>query len=650
MGRYEELHRNQTKVLNETRKLVRGTKSLVSEKKTVVKDAGDLITQQWSELVKNPVRKTGVFETIPLVYAMSTSSPDDMTISEMKGILSQNKDWDSNAKSWLMTLIELIGNDKKLYRSFVDNIVYGKILSKSGDDLKDLNGGEPISDFIHGSISGKNGFYNLLPKDSKSKEFTADVILFWNNSNVAKDVLRAGPDSPLNNMAPNDEDPNLVDLDDGTLMACVSLKALEGKIGKLTKFVVNKYADGSMEMVSQDETNENLQINEGLFSSMANMFSSALGWVKNTKIAKKLKEWYDSFKNWSKNLFDMITKIVSPTSPSVTKAKTQFDRIKKDADELLSEFDKELSEHLKRNGITEASDTEEIQISNCFAKKLESWYQKFNSDVSQYNKTFQDFGTKISRYEKSKFLKIQFESLDTENKSFQDWIASVKTFMEDELGKTKEGTIISSKSDCRFLMKGNKPFKISRAKLKPILMSNANFTSISIINDIIDQFIGSFSETDTDKALNDLIKFSTELNSEAIFGGVYEIPLIKYDGTKILKLGTRKKYEEETVKNMSKQLKGIDTLPIVGIKVYPSGKEKGSVIPTYYSIIMYGVAEMIENIEKGKTDTRSIEEKLLYNEIMFSCNSGSQFRFAIESPTRITGKQLLAKLNKNLPV
>jgi hypothetical protein len=646
MSRYDELHKNETKILKETRKLIRESKSFISEKKTDVKDVGDLITQQWNELAKNPVKKTGVFETVPLIYAMSTSSPDDMTISEMKKILSQDKDWDDNAKSWLLTLIDLIGNDKKLYRSFVDNIVYKKILSKSGDDLKDLNGGEVISDFIHGSIKGKNGFYNLLPQDSKSKDFTADVILFWNNSNVAKEVLKAGPDSPLNNMSPNDEEPSLVDLDDGTLMACVSLKALEGKIGKVTKFVVKKYSDGSMEMVSQEEINENIQINEGLFSSMANMFSNVLGWMKNTKIAKKLKEWYDSFKNWSKNLFDTITKIVSPTSPSVIKSKTEFDRIKKDADELLLEFDKELNEHLKRNGITEASDEEEIQISNCFAKKLDSWYQKFNNDVSQYNKIFKEFGTKISRYEKSKFLKIQFESLDTENKSFQDWITSVKTFMEDELGKTKEGSNISSKSSCKFLMKGNQPFKISRARLKPILMSNANFASISVISGIINQYLGSFKESDVDKAVNDLIKFSTELNSEAIFGGVYDIPLIKYDGTKILKLGTRKKYEEEHVKQMSKQLKGMETLPILGIKIYPS-KVKGAPIPTYYAVIMYGIAEMVENIEKGKTDERPIEEKLLYNEIMFNCNSGSDFAFAIEGTTRITGKQLLDKLNKS---
>ena len=657
MSRYESLRQNEEVVLKRTRRFLRENKFVVLEKTKSKVPPTNPIAIAWDEFAKTATAKTTVFETIPIIFAMTETPPDQITMAEMREILNRPKDWDKTAKDWLNGVFDALIEDddltdeqsEKLFKSFISNVVYGQgesrqspIITPGAPSLKDLNGGQVISDFIHGSIKGKGGFYSVLQQDEGSKDFTADVILFWENENASKDILTGGDESPLKNAEIDDENPDLMILSDDSKMACVSLKAFVGKIGKITRFVLHKYDDGSIEIDSDDDTNENLEINEGFLDSFEGVFSKALTWISNTKVAKKLKEWYDGFTKWSTEFFGKIQKIVSPSSPDVLSGKSEYERMKKEADSLLEEFDKQLEEQIKRNGIiSEDKSEEKLQMTDCYYNKLKSWYELFGKDMSNYNKTFQEFNKSVGQYQNNPFFKLQFESLKLDDEKFTKWSESVKKLMEQDFAQLKPGEKSSKKSSCKVLLQGGEVFRLSRAELKPYLMSNANFASIGVLKKMVDRCLGSYKEEDVKNAINDLIKFSTEINAEAVFGGVSNIPLVKYNGTSIERLGTRKQYEEKTVKELSNAFKKDIDIPIVGIKIFPARlKKQGDPFPTWYTVLMYSLAGIDEKIEKGKNDTRPIKEKLLYNEIRYSCNSGSKFSFASEGIKRISGTDL----------
>jgi hypothetical protein len=703
MGRYQELHENESKILSGIRSFIRENKYFISEKdktskiktkgskvkpsgknvaksksqqktsgkRTITKKPSDTqkksedkVIEQWNLMAKNPVTKTAILETIPLVYALIGGSPNKVTYSQIrKLIISDDYDWNPKAKDWLTGMFDIIDKSDApsgLRGSFRENIIYGKILSKDGESISDINGGEKISDFIHKSIKGegtgkkrKNGFYDILTQDSKSKEFTADVVVFWGGGKgVGKKVLDGT--IPIDSFVPNETNSTLISEKYGVTMACISLKALHGKIGKIKKFIVNHYTDGSSQMLFSDDEvdesiNENNELNENLFSSMKDMVSKFMTTVSNTAVAKKIIGWYNDFKKWSSETYNKITQIISPSSPEVNESQSEFNQLKKEADELLAEFDNQMNEYIKTHGLTEASENTPIPITDCYAKKIESWYSSFDKRMTNYNKKFIEFGTMVQQYQNDDLLRIQFKTLNTSLSSFKEWKDSVKTFVTTELKEAKKhpGDFISSRSKCRELLYSDEKFVKSREEMKPILMSAANFASLDTINGIIKRYSTVSTKENSLGALNNIVKIATEFNAEAIYGGAFDIPLIKYDGTKILRLGSRKSYEDKATDYLVSKIKDMNKkLPVIGIKVYPSDA-KGSIIPTWYQVIAYTLAEYIENTEAGVEDTRPIEERLSYNVIMFSCNSGSEFAFSIEGTGRITGTQLLDKLTKD---
>jgi hypothetical protein len=156
---------------------------------------------------------------------------------------------------------------------------------------------------------------------------------------------------------------------------------------------------------------------------------------------------------------------------------------------------------------------------------------------------------------------------------------------------------------------------------------------------MIEDLLKKSKSLKTSEAIGSLIKFSTELNAEAIFGAATDIPLIKYDGTKIMKFGSRKNYEESHKIKMMDYFKSIKTLPIIGLKIYPP-KSKETV--TYYVVLLYTLSDY-----NGGESTKPMEGDFVYNVISFKCNSGSDFAFAIESDTTISGDKISKYLSSD---
>lgn len=627
MNRYKLLVENERRILNSVKKLIRE----VNGKKIPMKEAPDvskemstnekIIIDSWKSLSN----KTKVFETIPLIFAVTDK--ENLTAKDMIGILNKNYDWDAAGKDWLLTLLEKIKDDKKAYQTFNDVVIAGTV-NPDAPTLKELYGGNKVDGFIHANITK---FYKKLKSVSKhnkdSKTFTADVVLFWGPGSVQS----AFQGDLLKGMKPAGE--SLIKLKDNTtVMACVSLKALQGRVGKVSKLFQSKFGVD----VLPSPTNE----------GVADMLKNTISNMKDvgSNVMKKITEYMTKFTDWAKEIKSHIVNIFSPTSKSVVDAQVEVKEISDSADALLKEFDKEIVEHMNRSGkpITEASEDEPIQITACFRDQLLRWYAKFDNDTKQYNKIFNEFQNTVKEYSTKNFFRVKFESLPENNREFLEELKRIEGII-DSVKKAKEDQTKTGKSSnkCYVLFNGTTPITFTRKELKNILMSNANFVAISMLNNMVNNYLKTVKTSDIKTAVTSLVKFATEINAEAIFGGAVDVPLIKYNGINIIKYDSRDNYEVKHANKMVEYFSSIKTLPIIGLKITPV-RNKSTAVSTYYSISMFSLSDY-----KGSTNPTPMDKDFVYNYISFYCISGKSFSFAVESGSTVSGESVSKMLQES---
>jgi hypothetical protein len=628
MNRYKVLLENERKILTCVKKLIRevnGKKRHMNEKKNADENMNPnekIIIDSWKSLSN----KTKVFETIPLIFAVTDK--ENLTANDMIGILNKNYDWDAAGKDWLLTLLEKIKDDKKAYQTFNDVVIAG-IVNSDAPTLKELYGGNKVDGFIHANITK---FYKKLKSVSKhnkdSKTFTADVVLFWGPGSV-QDAFQG---DLLKGMKPAGE--SLIKLKDNTtVMACVSLKALQGRVGKVSKLFQSKFGVD----VLPSPTNE----------GVADMVKNTISKMKDvgSNVIKKITEYMTEFTDWAKEIKSHIVNIFSPTSKSVVDAQVEVKEMSDSADELLKEFDKEIVEHMNRSNkpITEASEDEPVQITACFRDQLLRWYAKFDNDTKQYNKIFNEFQNTVKEYSTKNFFRLKFESLPENNLEFIEELKRIEGII-DSVKKAKENptsTTEKSPNKCYVLFNGTTPITFTRKDLKTILMSNANFVAISMLNNMVNDYLKTVKTSDTKAAVTSLVKFATEINAEAIFGGAVDVPLIKYNGISIIKYDSRDKYEVKHNNKMVEYFSSIKTLPIIGLKITPV-RNKSTAVSTYYSISLFSLSDY-----KGSTNPTPMDKDFIYNYISLYCISGKSFSFAVESGSTLNGDAVSKKLAEN---
>lgn len=622
---------NIKKMKSKEQRILSEVRHLLSEKDTTKSKSNDKLTKgqkividSWNAL-KN---KTKVFETIPLIYALSDKK--ELSLNDMMTLLKKNYDWDSEGRDWLMSLIKKINFDPSAEKTFIEKVVKTAI-SESGPSMKEIYGGKKIDGFIHGSITK---FYAALKKNSKhsdeSKTFTADVVLIWGPQTAYK--INKIIDGDLLKKLTSDKNSLVTLSDNKTVIACVSLKALEGRVGKVTSIF-------SAMLGTSAKTESSLPISEGITDSLKNALKSAGKF--GAELLDKVKDSYNKFTNWVKGIGSLIKSIVSPSNPIVLQGQAKNEEILADAENVLRSFDQLVVDHYNKLGkpITEVSETDEIEITTCFRDQILKWYDKFERDAKKYNEPFKSFASKASEYSNKNFFRLSFTELDETKKTFDSEMRRISTFVKRiESAKVPADDKVSKRKTCKTILISNKPVTISRKELKTILMSNANFISIEILNNLVDQYLAKSKSLKAKDAIENLISFSTKLNAEAIFGGALEMPLIKYDGKKIIRYGSRGQYEKNHSVKLAEYFNSIKTLPVVGIKIYPPKSKIGG-ISSYYSVIMYSIADY-KMSETGKV----LDSDFIYNIVAFKCNSGSSFAFTVESDAVTTGDKVVKAL------
>ena len=121
MENFNRLLKNKKNIIRLVRKTLK--ESQLKEAPTTVKMTANekFIEQSWKSLPN----KTKVFETIPLIFAVSEKN--NLTAEDMITLLGKPYDWDSQGKEWLLKVLKKIRNDNKAFDTFNKVVIGGTI-------------------------------------------------------------------------------------------------------------------------------------------------------------------------------------------------------------------------------------------------------------------------------------------------------------------------------------------------------------------------------------------------------------------------------------------------------------------------------------------------------------------------------------------
>jgi len=572
---------------------------------------------------KNSTWITPFLETIPIVESM-VSKP--VTLEKVIKTVQSNSnlDWKPEAVQAINELAPLLKDKASV--DFVNNVYFkgetkGSPIQQSGPNLKSLNEGKAITSFIHGGV---NKFYNIVNKATpgeKNKVFTADVILFWGKA--AKDPLDAKTQEAIQKAIANPKikpGTSLIDLGNGNYMACVSLKANVGRIGKLTAFT-SRYVD-----TDDDSIAERQGLAEGLFDNLLTKF-------KGSGFGQLLVRAYEKLKTLMSDLLDTIKTTISPSNQDVV----EYEKINATQDELDTMIN-------QAEVITEADDVDKVLCTTCMQEKIKTLKPYIDRSLS--GKALQDFQTAIKSYADGTYFKTKFVDFNAVSDKIKT-VLQGKKLLQDTTNlilKAKPTKLKEAGGSCAPLEVGGKPLYVSRQQLKNILFANGNSTSFDLMTLLLkDSFKGVKPENLKQKK-EALLKLATTLATESVFGRSGKLPLVKYTGTHLYQLGTKQEYAKKQASTLNSVFGGTKVnnlnLPIVALKVSPSKGKTGD-SPYYYNVTLYTLYT-IEPPEAGSIEAEHIK----YAVIAFKCNSGSKFAFAVEGDKELGGDSLAKDLAK----
>ena len=548
---------------------------------------------------------TPFLETAPIVESLIKGK---VTIQNMISTIKDNPsmDWNPGVLAVVDSMKKAgVLADKSSIEYLNNEYLMGKepsspINQQSGNNLKSLNNNKPISSFIHGRV---REFYSLVDSNAKGEEnkvFTADVIVFWNVADpFAADIQQAISKSLSN---PVIKEKSLVDLGKNRYMACVSLKANEGRLGKLTAWA-RKYS-----------------ISEGFLGDLVST-------IKQSSIGKTLYAGYEKTKQFFTKLGNTINSIFTRDNPDVISYE--------EASNALMELNNLIESEV---ALAEDSD-DKILCTTCHREQIYK-IQKF-VEKALAGTALDDFRKSMKKYEDGSLIRTRYINVNLdklESNSGRNALQKTMTRIIKAKTITKEGA-----SKCTLLYEGSKPLTFSRSEFKNIIFNNGNAMSLDLIQRMMQDTFKAINIDDIKKKRDALITLTTTLSAEAVFGKSVGLPLVKYTGSHMYQLGTKQDYIKDKKKQLASVFNAKDvssTYPVLGIRVEPS-KGKSGEAPYYFNITMYS----LDNVEiKGK---KSLDPKdITYAQIGFKCNSGSKFAFVIEGDNIVSGESLLKAFAK----
>jgi tRNA(Ser,Leu) C12 N-acetylase TAN1 len=471
---------------------------------------------------KDDTFKTDIYETLPLLVLKGITNLSDVkklggdSIPRAVDFLQKFGD--------LKPKLEAIADEKirnenlKIYDGTVESL--WEIGGVNGMSLKEVYSTTP-SDFIHKSIEE---FYKYAGKyndkfvvGDKGKENTVDIILIYGGS--AKDVydaLEAGQiEQNTDNSIAKVKDKNIY-------FALISLKAMSGRVGRVMT-QLRTYLDTDVEIQPSGEFAK-MGLSEGFFSTVKSTFDKFIQTHKDisSTISEKYKSLIDSF---SQKIGVFVDKVkVDMFQQLNADVKNINATTHKDLKKIEDAIEKEIGE---LNEKTTDCGSESVALTPTLKKNLEDYVKllgAINTDTMLIEKIVETSkNPSVNKY-------ITFE-LPVEN------LYEVKNIKH------------KIKSAASFIVKSNKSC-VSREELSAVLMYRSNTLALQYIDLIMQKVMKDVNLSNPDKIQEEFINLASVLSTEAIFGGNVSLPLIKYTGKKLERLGYKNQFKIKVPENM----------------------------------------------------------------------------------------------------
>ena len=418
----------------------------------------------------------------------------------------------------------------------------------SGTSLEGVTGTKPTG-FINKDITKFYEAFNLSQYKSKdkSKENTGDAVLLYGCS--PDDVYSALKNNKVGSTGKEESLCVILDTNNketSKKFAIVSLKAGKGRAGRILTLLRPMLGDTSS--ATPRERNPQaltpadfLQINESYIAEIfqdiyvdkqlltevefMNALRSSLTKLV-TAVGKIPKVLADTIGEFAGNLKKITNKvfgsIVLGFKDEIQSIKTKYFTLVNAEENLRKEME-----------ITNEGKDDPIKVTHSFYINV----AVFVKEVRKIN--YQSLIGRIA--EKSKQL--------DNNKIFvtdvQDIDESTITGIKDNINNIwntyfvplKDSTCVTKKVTCEPIT------LIDRDAFKSMIYFNSNIVAFEFFDKLLDKVLSQGSSlSDQNNIKDEFIKISSQISAEAIFGKNDSLPLIKYDGKKIQRLGKKKEY------------------------------------------------------------------------------------------------------------
>jgi hypothetical protein len=452
-------------------------------------------------------------------------------------------------------LLKLSLEKNELYKGYLAYKNYYDSISGRNSDtsLEDVTGTKPTG-FINKDITKFYEAFDVSDYKSKdeSKENTGDAVLLYGCS--PDDVYSALKNNKVGSTGK--EESLCVILDNNNKetskkFAIVSLKAGKGRAGRVLTLLRPMLGDTSS--ATPRERNPQaltpadfLQINESYIAEIfqdiyvdkqlltevefMNALRSSLTKLV-TAVGKIPKALADTIGEFAGNLKKITSKvfgsIVLGFKDEIQSIKTKYFTLVNAEENLRKEME-----------ITNEGKDDPIKVTHSFyinTAVLVREVRKIN-----YESLIGRIVQKSKQLDNNKIFVTDVQDID------ESTITSIKNNINNIWNTyfvpLKDSTCVIKKVTCEPIT------LIDRDAFKPMIYFNSNILAFEFFEKLLDKVLTQGSSLSDQKKIKDeFIKISSQISAEAIFGKNDSLPLIKYDGKKIQRLGKKKEYSISSI-------------------------------------------------------------------------------------------------------
>ena len=486
-------------------------------------------------------------------------------------------------------LLKLSLEKNELYKGYLAYKNYYDSISgiNSGTSLEEVTGTKPTG-FINKDITRFYESFDISDYKSKdaSKENTGDAVLLYGCS--PDDVYSALKNNKVGSTGKEESLCVILDTNNketSKKFAIVSLKAGKGRAGRILTLLRPMLGDTSS--ATPRERNPQaltpadfLQINESYIAEIfqdiyvdkqlltevefMNALRSSLTKLV-TAVGKIPKALADTIGEFAGNLKKITNKvfgsIVLGFKDEIQSIKTKYFTLVNAEENLRKEIE-----------ITNEGKDDPIKVTHSFyinTAVLVREVKKIN-----YESLIGRIVQKSKQLDNNKIFVTDVQDID------ESTITGIKNNINNIWNTyfvpLKDSTCVKKKVTCEPIT------LIDRDAFKPMIYFNSNILAFEFFEKLLDKVLTQGSSLSDQKKIKDeFINISSQISAEAIFGNNDGLPLIKYDGNKIQRLGKKKEY---SITNIVEEKGGDFKVGKIEIKKSKDGN--------YFIIYLYLIFEL----------------------------------------------------------